>query len=251
MGGTAIPPIRHPIIYAQVGGTKTANLHPAAASMHAPLLEGLPGLSEAAKALTLEQAMNESTHEAVIQRLARLEQAHRRWRMLGCAAIAILGLVVLLGSSGAKVHDDIQARRFVLADKEGKERARLGIHPQEGGPSLELYDKDGKSRAQLSINANGSSILDLNSANSPDARASLVVGVDGSALLNLEETDGRILMMAEKGHTGATFSGKDADGLGALRATIPATAPPPTPGKPPRRIAIALINQGRFVWIVP
>jgi hypothetical protein len=31
-----------------------------------------------------------------MQRLAHLERAPRRWRMLGCAAIALLGLVVWL-----------------------------------------------------------------------------------------------------------------------------------------------------------
>jgi hypothetical protein len=41
--------------------------------------------------------MNETTHDAVIQRLARLEQESRRWKVVGVGAIALLGLVVLLG----------------------------------------------------------------------------------------------------------------------------------------------------------
>jgi hypothetical protein len=198
-----------------------------------------------------EMAMNAPTQDPVLQRLARLERAAHWWKLVGGASVVILGLVIWLGASSAKVSDEIQARQFVLLDNEGKARARLGMHPEQGGPYLGLYDKDGKSRAQLIIGSNGSSGLTISSANSPEARASLVVGGAGSALLKLDETDGHILIMAEKGKAGAVFDGKDSGGVGRLHVSIPASAPPLTSGQPPQRIAISLIDQGSFVWIAP
>jgi hypothetical protein len=44
--------------------------------------------------------MNEPRLDAVLQRLIHLEQANRRWKVLGLTTIAILGLVVLLGAAG-------------------------------------------------------------------------------------------------------------------------------------------------------
>ena len=71
--------------------------------------------------------MNETNKPEVLQRLDRLERENRRWKVLGCTAFAVLGLIVLVGatgSKGTKVAEEIRARKFVLVDKAGKVRGK-------------------------------------------------------------------------------------------------------------------------------
>jgi hypothetical protein len=57
-----------------------------------------------------EEAMQEPTWEAVLKRLDSLEQEHAKWKqtnycwkLLGVAAVFMLGLIVLLGATTAKL----------------------------------------------------------------------------------------------------------------------------------------------------
>lgn len=103
------------------------------------------------------------------QRLDRLERELRRWKILGSAAVAVLALVVLMGAKGAKVPDEIRAKRFVLVDEIGKQRAVLGSGevPHQVLPSLPgkkpfatgltLFDTEKKLRAGLYMTADDDS----------------------------------------------------------------------------------------------
>jgi hypothetical protein len=101
--------------------------------------------------------MNAPTRDIILQRLERLERANYRWQIVGSVALAVLGLVVVLGATGGKlpkVTDEIQSRRFTLVDQYGKTWAML--HVSEGGlPRLDLFDKDAKIRVGLGLAPNG------------------------------------------------------------------------------------------------
>lgn len=74
------------------------------------------------------------SHErgALTHRIERLEREARRWR---CAAVflgGVLGIVGLLGATAAgpvPVAEEIRARRFVLVDEAGQQRAYLAMEP--------------------------------------------------------------------------------------------------------------------------
>jgi hypothetical protein len=98
--------------------------------------------------------MDEPTLITAMQRLERLERESRPWKALGIGAVAVLGLVVLLGAARSGVSDEVRARRFVLVEQSGKERAELGF--LGGSPFLALRDNDENSRFLLTMVEDGS-----------------------------------------------------------------------------------------------
>jgi hypothetical protein len=88
--------------------------------------------------------MNEPMLECVVQRLSRLEWENRCWKLVGIAAVVMLGLVVLLGASGnkeANVAEEIQARRFIVTDANGKPRVVLGSQRENSLSETELLTR--------------------------------------------------------------------------------------------------------------
>lgn len=115
------------------------------------------------------------------QRLTDLENAVRRWRNIGMAALFSLGAVIVLGAAAydaAPVFDSVRTQELnvldasrrvralvrvgkddsvalTLLDAEGRTRASLALLPN-GDPRLRLYEKLGQPRAGLEIEQNGS-----------------------------------------------------------------------------------------------
>lgn len=133
--------------------------------------------------------MTEPTLEALTQRLERLKREVRWCRALGSAALTTVGLLVLLGATGAKGAEEVRARRFLLTDKDGTIRAALGM--VDGSPRLEIYNQAGKRRIWLGVDANGLPGL-LFKDKDERTRASLDVQPDGSPALSLADKDGKL-----------------------------------------------------------
>ncbi len=96
--------------------------------------------------------MNQVQGDALAKRLDRLERENRWWRVLGVSAVAVLGLVVLVGAKGSGVVDEVRAKKFTVVDNKGRTRGMLGMKEQERqehGVFLELADSDQKLRVQL------------------------------------------------------------------------------------------------------
>jgi hypothetical protein len=86
--------------------------------------------------------------DALAERVERLERENHRWRW-GAGVLLTCCLVAMI--TGARRADDtkvVEAEQFVVRDKDGKERARLGISSGDC-PALFLRGKDGKTRAML------------------------------------------------------------------------------------------------------
>jgi hypothetical protein len=86
--------------------------------------------------------------DALAERIERLERENRRWRW-GSGLAMIGGLVVMIG--GAQKASDpkvVEAEGFIVRDKDGKERVRLGM-ATGGGPALFLRGNDGHNRVIL------------------------------------------------------------------------------------------------------
>jgi hypothetical protein len=82
------------------------------------------------------------------KRVENVERENRRWRRGGGFAL-IAGLVVVIG--GAQRANDpkvVEAEQFIVRDKDGKERVRLGLATGEAS-ALFLRGKDGHNRVIL------------------------------------------------------------------------------------------------------
>lgn len=131
------------------------------------------------------------------QRVDRLEREVRRWRLFGPAALALLGLIVLLGATGQKVEDEVRAKSFVLVDQQGRQRAVLNVVPLPffDIAGLRLYDQKGRARAALAVAGDGSSALNLyDQANF--TQVNLSADPDGTPHLNLFGTNRQLLWQA-------------------------------------------------------
>jgi hypothetical protein len=95
-----------------------------------------------------EAPMDKPKIDALAERIERLERENRRWRW-GSGLALIAGLVVMIG--GAQRANDpkvVEAEGFIVRDKDGKERVRLGL-ATDGDPALFLRGKDGHNRVIL------------------------------------------------------------------------------------------------------
>jgi hypothetical protein len=95
-----------------------------------------------------EAPMDKPEIDALAARIEWLERENRRWRW-GSGLGLIAGLMVMIG--GAQKANDprvVEAEGFIVRDKDGKERVRLGL-ATDGGPALFLRGKDGHNRVIL------------------------------------------------------------------------------------------------------
>jgi hypothetical protein len=163
--------------------------------------------------------MNEPTLDALSQRMDRLERDRRWWKCLASLALALLGMITLLGATTgkkAKSPVELRAQRLVLVDKVEKARAELRI-TADNQPALLLADDAGKPRLMLALTRYGEPTLSFADAggtrrvvlgvdlygtvlrftdDAGNPRAALVVPAEGEPELELLSRDDRILWRA-------------------------------------------------------
>ena len=74
--------------------------------------------------------MNESTVETLVRRLDHLERENRRWKAGSAGALLFLSLLFFLGATW-RAPVEVRSSRFVLADREGRQRATLEMLSNE------------------------------------------------------------------------------------------------------------------------
>jgi hypothetical protein len=157
--------------------------------------------------------MSEATTHELTRRLQRLEREHRCWKLLGSAALALLALVLLTGAMPLGTPDDVRARRFTLADKDGTVRAALGM--VDGSPRLELYEKGGMRRVWVGVDRSGMPAVLLGD-DSGRTRASLHVQLEGSPALTLADKEGKlraVLVLEADGAPGLRLNDRDENAI--------------------------------------
>jgi hypothetical protein len=87
----------------------------------------------------MEDAMGESTLEALMRRLDHLERENRRWKAMSAGVLLLLSLIVFAGATW-KAPIEVRSSRFVLTDKEGRQRATLEMLSNEM-VRLVFYDR--------------------------------------------------------------------------------------------------------------
>jgi len=89
----------------------------------------------------------------LLQRLERLEQANRRWKL--AALIMLMACLVLLAAGFDFAQPNlvkarsVEAQNFVLRDADGQIRARMAIG--DDGPRLSFFDEQGNVVSSLPL----------------------------------------------------------------------------------------------------
>jgi hypothetical protein len=129
--------------------------------------------------------MNQSTMEALVERLNHMERENHRWKWFVTVTLAVTAVGLVLGHTTpvrSEVGKVVEAQRFILRDADGNSRAELAL--VDGISFLLLNDADGKPGVALSVHPDGPrrvSLLDKNG----QARSVLTAQVDGDSGLRL------------------------------------------------------------------
>lgn len=150
----------------------------------------------------------------VLGRVARLERAARRWRVL--SAVSVLMLVWggwFLSSSSASADDDengmYQVRGLVLVDAKGKPRASWTV-TDDGSVILTMDDARENTRLAMVVDKAGNAEVGfLNPNGNPQASWT---AVDGATELAFFNNAGRIRFSARVGENAAALLLNDAKG---------------------------------------
>jgi hypothetical protein len=135
--------------------------------------------------------MPQAADDAVLQRLARLERAVRRWHVIGSLAMAVVAGVVLMGAlvqPGGQETGEIRARAMVLVDPNGRPRMDLRV-ARNDSTHLVLMDREGLPRLSLNILTQGGADLVLRDQLG-QPRAAFSVLPDGRPGLSLYDAFG-------------------------------------------------------------
>jgi hypothetical protein len=133
----------------------------------------------------------------LIERLKRLEhkqaELQRTNRRLGSFAGAMLfmsGALLLMGQTGTKQPQTLEAEQFVLRSIDGKVRGAIGITP-DGAVGLNLDDAKGRTRITLDVSADGSPGLDFYDSQGK-LGATFALGPTGTPGLGLYDASGKL-----------------------------------------------------------
>ena len=73
--------------------------------------------------------------QAVVERLGKVEKQNRRLRSVGIAVLVLVSAVLAIGQTVPKERILLEAEAFILRDKNGNDRAQLGV-TEDGSPFL-------------------------------------------------------------------------------------------------------------------
>jgi hypothetical protein len=119
-------------------------------------------------------------------RLDRLERQVGWWKVVGSAALGILGFVGLIGATSQRVPDESKANRVVIVDDTGKPRIVLGkgeegkddryeisLTNKKGAPTVVLYVYDSSERLTISglklFDIKGKEHVELQTRSTPES----------------------------------------------------------------------------------
>ena len=145
-----------------------------------------------------ERMMNmEQSSGELIERLkclerkqADLQRTNRRLGSVTGALLLMTGALVLMGQTGTRQPQSLEAEQFVLVGPDGKVRGAMGITP-DGAVGLNLDDGKGQTRITLDVAPNGSPGLDFYDPQGK-LRATFALGPTGTPGLGLYDANGKL-----------------------------------------------------------
>ena len=125
------------------------------------------------------------TETELVERLERLERAHRRLKGFALAALVLATALATIYAT-EPVPPTITAHQFYVVDNSGKLRVRMGMWA--GAPSVMLFDVQGNVGATVEAAPEGASVELMDAQGI--ARASLQVTRSGDSHIELWDSQG-------------------------------------------------------------
>ncbi len=161
----------------------------------------------------------ERENAGLVRRLAAIERPNRSKSRVWIAAAVLLGAgaTLVVADKQPQIARTIEARNFVLRDREGNVKGLWETDPN-GMPVLSLHDKHGSNRAEFRFRPDGSPVLHFLDR---DGRERMLVGidVDGAASMALIGKRGKervCLGIAKDGWSTLSFYDPDLKNLLSL-----------------------------------
>ena len=142
--------------------------------------------------------------------LDRLERRRRSSRLIvGGVSLVMLGAAFLVGATRMpSVKDEVRAKRFVLVDQNGQDRAELSMRP-DGEPEL-TFSRGGRPAIVMTLTPEGGAGLVLQ--NKKGASVFLSISQEGASGVRLSTGptgESAVMVLAmPTGEAGVTVSGK-------------------------------------------
>jgi len=142
--------------------------------------------------MNMEQSSGELIERLICleQRQTDLQRTNRRLGSVTGALLLMTGALLLMGQTGTRQAQSLEAEQFVLRGSDGKVPGAMGITP-DGAVGLNLADVKGQTRITLDVAANGSPGLDFYDAQGK-LRATFALGPTGTPGLGLYDTSGKL-----------------------------------------------------------
>jgi len=121
---------------------------------------------------------------------ADLQRTNRRLGSVTGALLLVSGALALMGQTGTRQAQSLEAEQFVLRGSDGKVRGAMGITP-DGTVGLNLADVKGQTRITLDVAADGSPGLDFYDPQGK-LRATFALGPTGTPGLGLYDANGKL-----------------------------------------------------------
>jgi hypothetical protein len=121
---------------------------------------------------------------------ADLQRTNRRLGSVTGALLLVSGALALMGQTGTRQPQSLEAEQFVLRGSDGRVRGAMGIAP-DGAVGLNLADVKGQTRITLDVAADGSPGLDFYDPQGK-LRATFALGLTGTPGLGLYDANGKL-----------------------------------------------------------
>jgi hypothetical protein len=133
----------------------------------------------------------------LVERLERLERAHRRLKGFALAAIVLATALATIYAT-QPVPQIITAHGFDLLDKSGK--VRIMLNTMTDSPVIAILDAEGKTRASMGIDGPRGPVIEFDDAQST-ARARIQLASSGEPSISLSDANGnrRAILTVFKG----------------------------------------------------
>jgi hypothetical protein len=139
----------------------------------------------------------EQSSEELMERLkclerkqADLQRTNRRLGSVTGALLLVTGALALMGQTGTRQPQSLEAEQFVLRGSDGKVRGAMGIAP-DGTVGLNLDDVKSQTRITLDVAVDGSPGLDFYDPQGK-LRATFALGLTGTPGLGLYDANGKL-----------------------------------------------------------
>jgi hypothetical protein len=102
----------------------------------------------------VEAVMQKTPTDELVERVARLEEGHRRFKRLAVATLAASGVLFVAGAKLLDGSKTIEAERIVLKAKGGEVRATFEV-AENGQPMIRMIDWRNKVRLLMGLGSGG------------------------------------------------------------------------------------------------